>query len=132
MASIDYRGLRGRLRILDLLNRMGWRATECRGEQFRGPCPFCSLPGGESERRSVGDSPAPAPSRSASRLRHFSVHRARNLYRCFRCGSAGNALDLWSTFRQLPLHAAALELLADLDQSVNRSHDTPDQATAEL
>ncbi len=129
MASIDYRGLRGWLRILDLLNRMGWRATECRGEQFRDPCPFCSLPGGESERRSVGDSPA--PSRSASRLRHFSVHRARHLYRCFRCGSAGNALDLRSTFRQLPLHAAALELLADLDHTVTCSHDSPDQATSE-
>ena len=76
------------------------RTIDQRFERYRLVQSTSRRPGGQSERRSVRDSPA--AQRSASRLRHFSVHRACNLYRCFRCGSAGNALDLWSAFRQLP------------------------------
>jgi len=27
--------------------------------------------------------------------RSFSIHTSKNIYRCFRCESAGNALDFW-------------------------------------
>ena len=45
----------------------------------------------------------------------FSVHTKRNLFRCFRCGAGGNALDLWSTYRRITIYDAYLELLAMLE-----------------
>lgn len=120
MPSIDYARLRAGLRILDLLRRMGWRATVCQGEQLRGPCPLCAKRHGT----------ASSSRRPHSVARVFSVQRERNLFRCFRCGAAGNALDLWSAYRGLPLHAAALELLADIDRPAGNDPDPTDQATA--
>lgn len=120
MPSIDYARLRGQLRILDLLNRMGWRATEARGEQLRGPCPFCAAGGTSRASLSLA---------SRSLPREFSVHRGRNLYRCFRCGASGNALDLWCAHRRLPLHDAALELLSHLGLATSSDHGPTDQAT---
>lgn len=113
MPSIDYARLRGRLRIVELLSRMGWHATEVRGEQLRGPCPFCAQ---GHRAKEVADRPSAAPTCPGTRSlpRIFSVHRMKNLYRCFRCGAAGNALELWSTYRGLSLYAAAVELLTEL------------------
>ena len=91
MPKIDYAELRSRLRILDVLAQIGWQSTQGRGEQLRGPCPFC---GG----------PEVAPS--------FSVNTRRNIYRCFRCGSQGNIIDFWMSYSKLPIHEAAQELMA--------------------
>ena len=91
MPKIDYAELRSRLRILDVLTQIGWQSTQGRGEQLRGPCPFC---GG----------PEVAPS--------FSVNTRRNIYRCFRCGSQGNIIDFWMSYSKLPIHEAAQELMA--------------------
>jgi transposase len=44
------------------------------------------------------------------RSRSFSVNVQRGRYQCFRCGSRGNALDLWAAVHKLPLHAAAIDL----------------------
>ena len=46
--------------------------------------------------------------RGAQRI--FSVHQAKDLYRCFRGGSTGNVLDSWSVYRGLPLYPVGLEL----------------------
>ncbi|MFN7333364.1 MAG: CHC2 zinc finger domain-containing protein [Planctomyces sp.] len=40
----------------------------------------------------------------------FSIHASKNIYRCFRCGSTGNALDFWQAYRATSLHEAAKEL----------------------
>lgn len=44
---------------------------------------------------------------SPDACREFSVNTQRNLYRCFRCGSGDNALELWGNYRELSLYAAA-------------------------
>ncbi len=94
--SIDYRNLRARLRIEDVLRWMSWEPGSSCGVQLRGRCPFCSE----------------VPSRSVHRS--FSVNTERNIYRCFRCQQSGNAIDLWSNYRQLSLYQAAQELEARL------------------
>ena len=94
---IDYRELKRQIRLMDLLARIGWKSTKGRGEQLRGPCP---LPGCREK----------SADRSACDDSAFSVNISKNIYRCFRCGSAGNALDFWQTYRTVPLHQAATEL----------------------
>jgi len=95
--KLDYRALKDQVRLIQLLDRIGWKSTEGRGDQLRGPCP---LPACHSQSNS-GE-------RGARRV--FSVHQAKDLYRCFRCGSSGNVLDFWSAYRGLPLFRAGLEL----------------------
>lgn len=90
MPGIDYRQLRQQISMTEVLDLIGFRPIWQRGSQIRGPCP---IPG--------------CPSTSS---RTFSVHLARQIYRCFGCDSHGNPLDLWAAFRGLPLHAAAVDL----------------------
>jgi len=101
--SIDYRALRSRLRIEDVLSWMSWRAINRVGDQLRGSCPRCST------------TPIALSSSSRGGHRTFSVNTRLNLYRCFRCDSKGNALDLWSAYRQLPLYEAAQEIQTRLN-----------------
>ena len=103
--SIDYRELRNRIRLQDLLQRIGWESSEGRGDQLRGPCPLT----GCHSNRSDGSRKTEA--------RALSIHVTKNLYRCFRCGSAGNALDFWRANRNTTLHAAARELYEILETS---------------
>jgi len=98
--SINYRQLREAVRIEAILSWMSWEASSRVGDQLRGPCPLCAP-------RRV-DTPSPDSSRT------FSVNTRRNIYRCFRCGSSGNALDLWSSYRKLPIYAAAQEIQSRL------------------
>lgn len=111
MPSIDYHELRGRLRIQDVLQWMGWQSSEQRGDQHRGPCPLC---GSTSH-----------PSRSSRRC--FSANFARQLFRCFHCHRGGNALDLWAYHQQLPLHAAAAQLLQLLNTPSSNHANAPGQ-----
>jgi DNA primase len=60
--------------VLDLL---GFVLTESRGDQVRGPC-------------MIHDS-------QSLKSRSFSANLRKHTYQCFRCGSAGNQLDLWAT-----------------------------------
>ena len=101
--SIDYRQLRGILRIEEVLSWMQWEANSQVGDQLRGPCLFCT------------DSQTDT-SRSGTH-REFSVNTRRHIYRCFRCGSNGNALDLWASHRKLSLYAAASEIQTRLTQN---------------
>lgn len=98
--KIDYRELKKRIRLSQLLDHIGWKNTEGRGDQLRGPCP---LPACRSS-TSIGRG-----SRNGE-YRAFSIHHSKNVYRCFRCGAAGNALDFWQAYRNATLHAAAIEL----------------------
>jgi len=98
MAGIDFRALRSQIGMAAVLQLLRFVPAQHRGAQVRGPCPI--------------HSPAEARSRS------FSAHLRRNAYRCFRCGSAGNQLDLWAAATRQPLHQAAIELCAKLNRPV--------------
>ena len=73
--------------VLDLL---GFVAQEASGDEVRGACP-------------VHGSPWP-------KSRSFSANLQKRVYRCFRCGSAGNHLDLYAAATHQGLYAAAVEL----------------------
>ena len=90
MPGIDFAVLRQRVSLADVLGRLGFQPTSVCGPQLRGPCP-------------VHRSQRPGS-------RSFAVHLERGCYRCFRCGSQGNALDLWAAVHGLSLHAAAENL----------------------
>ncbi len=104
--SIDYGQLRAKLRIEEVLSWMSWQALTRVGDQHRGSCPLCS-----TARSLAPESPPPQ-----SGNRTFSVNTGRHVYRCFRCGSSGNALDLWSSYRQLPIYEAAQEVQTRLGE----------------
>jgi hypothetical protein len=112
MPGIDYRQLRARVSMRQVLTLLGFQPTHVRGDQVRGPCP---LHGGleksqipTSLQRAGHRASAPASTRGESAP--FSAHLEKHVYRCFACGSQGNQLDLWAAAQRLPLHAAALDL----------------------
>ncbi len=102
--KINYRELKQQMRLKDLLTRIGWKNTEGRGEQLRGPCPLPGCCSKTSTERPVTD-------------RAFSIHTGKNVYQCFRCRSTGSVLDFWRTYRATNLHAAAIELCQILETS---------------
>jgi len=102
---IDYRELKSRICLQELLERIGWKSDKGRGDQLRSPCP---LPACQSKASSAG---------SNRKDRSFSIHASKNIYRCFRCGSAGNALDFWQAYRATTLYEAAKELIQNHETS---------------
>ena len=88
---LDYRAIRRRISIADVLELIGYSPSSVRGDQTRGPCPICS-----------------AKARLAARC--FSVDLRRNLFHCFRCRAAGNSLDLWMHLTGQPIRQATLDL----------------------
>jgi DNA primase len=98
MPPIDLRQARADLRLADVLELLGWTARARVGLQVRGPCPV---------------------HRSSSRQsRSFSAHLGRNIWPCFACGAAGNALDLWVQVTRQPRYPAVLELYRRLGRVV--------------
>jgi len=83
--------LREQVSITRVLESMGWHAQSTHGAQWRGPCPLHETEGTTS--------------------RCFAVHTDKNVYCCHRCGSQGNALDLWTALCGKPLLEAAWELV---------------------
>ena len=90
MPGVDFRLLRERIAMQDVLRLLQFEATVRRGDQWRGPCP-------------VHGSQNP-------RSRSFSVNVRLGRYRCFACGSRGHALELWSAAHGVSLYVAAEEL----------------------
>ena len=98
MPLIDLRAARAEVSLAAVLQLLGWRACQRRGEQVRGPCP-------------VHGSTSPGS-------RSFSAHLGRNLWHCFRCEAGGNALDLWAAVTGQELYPAVLELYQRLGRAV--------------
>ncbi len=105
---IDYRELKERIGLKDLLREMGWKPTEGRGAQLRGPCslPICRV-------RTAND---PSPHRPRS----FSVNTEKNIFRCFSCGCSGTVIDFWAYYRAIDTDAAARELATRLPLENNQ------------
>jgi len=98
MPGVDFQTVRRNVLRADVLALLEFEPTSVRGDQWRGPCP-------------VHGSTSP-------RSRSFSANLRLGRYQCFRCGSRGNALELWAAVRQISLHAAAIELCELLRKEV--------------
>jgi len=91
--SVDFRHLRGQVTMERVLGEIGYLASMTgSGPQRRGPCPLHD--------------------ELHERHRSFSVHLAKNVFRCFHpdCQTQGNVLDLWAHRTGLPLPQAAIDL----------------------
>jgi len=93
--GINYRQLRAAISIAEILRLIGFVPAQTCGPQLRGPCPVHG-------------------SRSKS-SRVFSVNLKTNAYRCFKCGSAGNQLDLYAAVTKKGLYQAAIDLCENLN-----------------
>jgi DNA primase len=98
MPGIDFRLARSQVRLLEVLELMGFTPSRRGQDQLRGPCP-------------VHRSPRP-------RSRSFAAHLGQGLWHCFRCGAGGNVLDLWVAVTGQDLHAAVIDLYARLGREV--------------
>jgi DNA primase len=74
--AIDFQAVRERISMAEVLALIGFEPQARSGSALRGSCPIH-----RSQR---------------PRSRSFSVQLDRKVYRCFRCGSAGNHLDLYA------------------------------------
>ena len=97
MRGIDFRELRALISMAEVLELIGFQAREASGQQRRGPC----LLHGSDE---------------SSRV--FSVNLAKNAFQCFKCGAAGNHLDLWAAITKQSLYQAALDLCQRLNREI--------------
>ena len=98
MPGICFAAVRARIPLAAVLDLVGFVPRSASGDQVRGPCPV---------HRPV------SPNR-----RSFSANLKRNVYRCFKCGSAGNQLDLYAAIQGLTAFEAAVALCEELRQEV--------------
>ena len=90
MPGVDYKAVQSRVPMARVLELLGFVASGVTGEQLRGPCPV---------HRS-----------QSARSRSFSVHLARHVCRCFKCGFVGNQIQLWAALNQMSVYEAAVDL----------------------
>ncbi len=94
MPGIHFAAVRAMIPMADVLKLVGFVPCETSGDQVRGPCP-------------VHHSTAP-------RSRSFSANLRRHIYKCFKCGSCGNQLDLYASVTGLSLFEATAALCEQL------------------
>jgi DNA primase len=90
MPGVDLDVLREKIAMRDVLQLLRFEPSVRCGDQWRGACP-------------VHRSESP-------RSRSFSVNVRLGRYKCFVCGSRGNALELWAAIRGVSVYSAAVEL----------------------
>ena len=90
MPGIDFRELRRRTSIAEVLGLLRFETSKHQGAHLRGTCPIHEA--------------------AHKRKDDFSVNVATNCFRCFSCGKYGNQIDLWVLTQHLPLHSAAIDL----------------------
>jgi DNA primase len=98
MPGIDYRAARAEVRLVEVLELLGFAPCSRQGQHLRGACPLH----GTRRRRS----------------RSFAAQLGKNVWYCFRCNRGGNALELWAAVTHQPLHAAVCELYRRLGREV--------------
>jgi DNA primase len=101
MPSIDFRRLRTKVSMAEVLELLRFDAVERTGDQVCGECPLHEP--SESEKH-----------------RFFSAHLGRNMFRCFKCGAPGNQLDLWAQASKKSLFDAAFDLCTRLNKAAPR------------
>lgn len=98
MPGVDFREVRQSCSMAEVLELIGFVPRLRSGSTLRGPCP-------------VHRSQSPTS-------RSLAVHLERNLYHCFRCGSAGNHLDLYAAVTRLRVYDAAVDLCTKLHRDI--------------
>ena len=98
MPGVDFHEVRRQITMAEVLQLVGFVAYRTGGDQQRGPCPVH----GSSRPDSCT----------------FSVNLRLGRYQCFKCGSRGNALELWSAARDISVYAAAIELCERLGKPI--------------
>ena len=94
MRGVNFEVLREQISMADVLRLLNFETRSRRGDQLHGPC----MVHGSSSPRS----------------RSFSVNVRLGRYYCHRCGSRGNAMELWSAARGISVYWAAIELCQSL------------------
>jgi len=90
MPGVHYKAVQSRVPMARVLELLGFVTSRVTGDQLRGPCP-------------VHRSQWP-------RSRSFSVHLARHVCRCFKCGFVGNQIQLWAALNKMTVYEAAVDL----------------------
>jgi len=98
MPGVRFHEVRSRVSMAQVLDILGFVVQERHGDEVRGACPVH----GSTSRKS----------------RSFSANLQKRVYRCFRCGSGGNQLDLYAAATHQGLHAAVVELCQHVGCSV--------------
>ena len=88
--GVRFQEVRSLVSMAQVLELLGFVGHERSRDEIRGPCP-------------VHGSTSP-------KSRSFTANLKRNVYQCFRCGSAGNHLDLYAAATHQSLFAAAIDL----------------------
>jgi DNA primase len=90
MSGVHYAAVQSRVPMARALELLGFVAQRVTGDQLRGPCPV---------------------HRSASlRSRSFSVDLSQDVCHCFKCGFAGNQIQLWAALKEMTVYEAAVHL----------------------
>lgn len=88
--AIDFAAVRAAVTMAAVLQLLGFQPRTTHGAQQRGACPCHGSTTGTS--------------------RCFSVNLDQHQFHCFKCGRAGNALDLWAQANRLTPYDAAIDL----------------------
>lgn len=87
---IDFIAVRNLITMAAVLQLLGFQPRSTHGGQQRGACPLHGSTSGTS--------------------RCFSANVDEHVFRCFKCGRSGNALDLWAAATQQTPYDAAIDL----------------------
>lgn len=91
MPGVDFNAVRREVRMADVLRLVGFRPTSLHGDQVRGLCPVHQA--------------------TDPRDTTFSANLRMGRYQCFRCGSKGNAIELWAAVHGIVrFHEAAIDV----------------------
>ena len=96
--GIHFAEVRARITLADVLDLLGFVPCESSGDQVRGPC-------------LVHHSISPLS-------RSFSANLKRHIYRCLKCGSSGNQLDLYAAVTGLGVFEATVALCEQLHREI--------------
>ena len=96
--GIHFAEVRARITLADVLGLLGFVPCESSGDQVRGPC-------------LVHHSISPLS-------RSFSANLKLHIYRCFKCGSSGNQLDLYAAVTGLGVFEATVALCEQLHREI--------------
>lgn len=98
MPGVDFDKLRKEIRMVEVLDRLGFCPATRSGDQWHGPCPI---------HRS-----------QSKRSRSLSVNVRQDRYFCHKCHSKGNVIEFWAAVQNLTEYQAAIDLCRVLGRPI--------------